>query len=205
MGEVSFFKEKLKELGKWEAAEKRMLCILLALTVYLFTSRWHGLGMVYGFVAALALAFVPGMELGDKSDLGKINWGAWLFVGACTVSYTYLDVYKRQLQDNLPLFGRWDIIDSKVTMFLLKTMQRERGGGMKANEPKKDREEVWTEILRYKKDYIDFVGERNEWDTTSKYTVKELAKLIEISEHTVRYYDKAVSYTHLDVYKRQGV
>lgn len=83
MGEVSFFKEKLKELGKWEAAEKRMLCILLALTVYLFTSRWHGLGMVYGFVAALALAFVPGMELGDKSDLGKINWGAWLFVGAC--------------------------------------------------------------------------------------------------------------------------
>lgn len=90
----------------------------------------------------------------------------------------------------MPLFGRWDIIDSKVTMFLLKTMQRERGGGMKANEPKKDREEVWNEILRYKKDYIDFVGERNEWDTTSKYTVKELAKLIEISEHTVRYYDK---------------
>lgn len=61
---------------------------------------------------------------------------------------------------------------------------------MKANEPKQDREEVWKEILKYKKDYIDFVGERNEWDTTPRYTVKELAKLIEISEHTVRYYDK---------------
>ena len=68
--------------------------------------------------------------------------------------------------------------------------KQEREAVMKANEPKQDREEVWKEILKYKKDYIDFVGEGNEWDTTPRYTVKELAKLIEISEHTVRYYDK---------------
>ncbi|MBT9774963.1 MerR family transcriptional regulator [Clostridium sp. MCC353] len=61
---------------------------------------------------------------------------------------------------------------------------------MKESGPRQDREEVWKEILKYKKDYIDFVGERNEWDATPRYTVKELAKLIEISEHTVRYYDK---------------
>lgn len=83
MGEVGFFKEKLKELGAWTGSEKRMLVILMLLTLYLFTSRWHGLKMVYGFVAALAAAFIPAMKLGDKSDLAKVNWGAWLFVGAC--------------------------------------------------------------------------------------------------------------------------
>lgn len=61
---------------------------------------------------------------------------------------------------------------------------------MEAGAAKMDREQAWEEILKYKRDYVDFVGEANEWDTTPKYTVKELSRLIEISEHTVRYYDK---------------
>lgn len=62
--------------------------------------------------------------------------------------------------------------------------------GAEENIAKMNREEAWAKILEFKRGYVSLVGEANEWDTTPHYTVKELAKLIEISEHTVRYYDK---------------
>lgn len=40
-----------------------------------------------------------------------------------------------------------------------------------------------------KKDYLMLVGKENEWDTTPRFTVIQMAKMIGISEHTVRYYE----------------
>lgn len=80
---LDLFEKKLKELGSWKARDKKMLVILIALTVYLFTSRWHGMAMVYGFVLAAVAAFIPAMDIGKPDDIPKINWGAVFFVASC--------------------------------------------------------------------------------------------------------------------------
>lgn len=80
---VDKFEEKLKALGTWKKEDKKMLVILLLLTVYLFTSRWHGMLMVYGFVFAVVIAFLPVMNIGKTEDVAKINWGAVFFVASC--------------------------------------------------------------------------------------------------------------------------
>lgn len=77
------FKTKLRQLGAWKAEDKKMLVILLALTVYLFTSRWHGQAMVYGFILAVVVSFLPVMKIGTNEDIAKLNWGAVFFVASC--------------------------------------------------------------------------------------------------------------------------
>lgn len=44
--------------------------------------------------------------------------------------------------------------------------------------------------MRAGEQYAMLVGHENEWDTTPKYTVKQMAKILKMSEHTVRYYDQ---------------
>lgn len=83
LSNVDSFKEKLAELGPWQPADKKMLLILVALTVYLFTSRWHGMAMVYGFVFAVVIAFIPALKIGEAGDVAKVNWGAVFFVASC--------------------------------------------------------------------------------------------------------------------------
>lgn len=45
------------------------------------------------------------------------------------------------------------------------------------------------ENLKRKK-YSELVGRDNEWDIEPRFTVRQMAEMIRISEHTVRYYDK---------------
>lgn len=53
-----------------------------------------------------------------------------------------------------------------------------------------EKEMSWEKIQAYAEAYTSLVGLENEFDTTPRYTVKDMAALIQISEHTVRFYDK---------------
>ena len=83
LGETTFFDEKLKELGAWTAKDKKMLVILILFILYLFTNSIHKLGMMYGFVFVITAPFLPGIEIGEAKDFGKVSWGGIFFVAAC--------------------------------------------------------------------------------------------------------------------------
>lgn len=77
------FIEKRNSLGKMTIAEWKMLIILLCLIVFLFTSQWHGIDMVYGFIFATALMCVPGIGIGKLEDIKGVNVGTLIFITAC--------------------------------------------------------------------------------------------------------------------------
>lgn len=83
LGKTDFFEEKLKELGPWTVKDKKMLVILVLFIVYLFTNSIHNLGMTYGFILVIIIPFLPGIDIGEKSDFAKVNWGGIFFVAAC--------------------------------------------------------------------------------------------------------------------------
>lgn len=83
LGKTDFFQKKLDELGPWSIQDKKMLVILILFILFLFTSSLHGLKMVYGFMLVIIIPFLPGIDVGEKSDFAKVNWGGIFFVAAC--------------------------------------------------------------------------------------------------------------------------
>ena len=55
----AFFRDELKKLGPMSVEEKKLCVVVVLLFVYLFTVKLHGLDMVYGFVAAVAVLYLP--------------------------------------------------------------------------------------------------------------------------------------------------
>ncbi len=79
----TYFKQEYNALGKMSASEGKALGVVLLLVAYLMTNDWHKLGMGWGFVIAACLFYLPGLKIGEKEDIQKVNLGLILFVGAC--------------------------------------------------------------------------------------------------------------------------
>ena len=79
----AYFKQEYNALGKMSAAEWKAAVVVILLVVYLVTNDWHKLGMGWGFVIAACLFYLPGIKIGEKEDVQKVNLGLILFVGAC--------------------------------------------------------------------------------------------------------------------------
>ncbi len=78
-----YFIEQRSALGKLTTDEKKIIVVLLALIVYLFTYQWHGLSMMYGFVVAPIILFLPGINLGTTEDVRNANYSTVVFIAAC--------------------------------------------------------------------------------------------------------------------------
>jgi len=83
LGATDFFDKKIEELGPWTAKDKKMLAILIAFIVLLFTDSIHHLGMMYAFVFVITVPFLPGIDIGEAKDFSKVSWGGVFFVAAC--------------------------------------------------------------------------------------------------------------------------
>lgn len=77
------FVEKLKELGSLTATEKKVILVLAALVIFLFTNQYHHIPMVYGFIFAPALLFMPGINAGSKQHLKEVQYPVLFFIIAC--------------------------------------------------------------------------------------------------------------------------
>ena len=80
---LDFFRGQYEQLGKITADEKKCLAVSILLIVYLFTSDFHGLDAVYGFLVAPMLLYLPGLRVGRKEDFGSINMSTLIFVASC--------------------------------------------------------------------------------------------------------------------------
>ncbi len=78
-----YFVQRQTELGGLTADEKKTTVVLIAFMLYLFTYRWHGLEMVYGFVLAPLLLYLPVFNVATKEDLMTVNFPMVVFVAGC--------------------------------------------------------------------------------------------------------------------------
>ena len=78
-----YFQSEYEKMGKMTGDEKKCLVVAVLLIVYLFTTQFHGLMEVYGFLVAPAILYFPGMSVGKKEDFGAINLSTLVFVGGC--------------------------------------------------------------------------------------------------------------------------
>lgn len=79
----AYFKEELEKLGPMSKDEIKIGVIVLVMFAYLLTNFWHGYSMLYGFVAAAVLLFVPGIQVGNKDDIKQVNFAFPIFIVAC--------------------------------------------------------------------------------------------------------------------------
>lgn len=79
----NIFEKKYRELGAMNQKEKYAVIMVLALLIYLFSTRFTNLPAAYGFMCIPLVAFLPGISLADKKTTEKINFSMVFFVSAC--------------------------------------------------------------------------------------------------------------------------
>ncbi len=78
-----YFKNELANLGPISILEKKIAAVIICMMIYLFASPIHGLPLVYGFIGACILLFLPGINAGDRNDISKIDFSFPCFLVAC--------------------------------------------------------------------------------------------------------------------------
>ncbi|MGI6227740.1 MAG: SLC13 family permease [Peptococcales bacterium] len=78
-----YFVEQQKSLGKMSNDEKKTCFILVVLVTYLLTTNIHKMDMAYGFVILPALLFFPGLKVGKKEDIQRVNYAFMIFIASC--------------------------------------------------------------------------------------------------------------------------
>lgn len=78
-----YFKQQLKDLGKMSVNDKKVLVILVILLVYLLSNRWTNWNMLYGFLLAPIICYLPGIKVGKVEHFRKINFNVIFFIVAC--------------------------------------------------------------------------------------------------------------------------
>lgn len=77
------FDEKYEQLGKMSVKEKKAVVMIVILFAYLFSTNFTGLPAAYGFMTVPYLMFIPGIEIGDSSIMGKLNFPMIFLVATC--------------------------------------------------------------------------------------------------------------------------
>ena len=77
------FDEKYEQLGKMSKKEKKAVAMIVLLFAWLFSSNFTGLSAAYVFMTIPYMRFVPGIEIGDKEIIGRINFSMIFLVAAC--------------------------------------------------------------------------------------------------------------------------
>ena len=63
--------------------DKKVLVILLVLLVYLLSNRWTHWNMLYGFLLAPIICYLPGIKVGKVEHFRKVNFNVIFFIVAC--------------------------------------------------------------------------------------------------------------------------
>lgn len=79
----AYFQQQLKDLGKMTINDKKVLVILLVLLVYLLSNRWTGWNMLYGFLLAPIICYLPGIKVAKVEHFRRINFNVIFFIVAC--------------------------------------------------------------------------------------------------------------------------
>lgn len=76
----AYFDEQAKMMGKITLSEKKCCFVLILLMLYLITSPLHQMAAAYGFMVLPWLLYLPGINVGTKKTLSRINLGLMVFI-----------------------------------------------------------------------------------------------------------------------------
>ena len=76
-----YAKMKLAEMGKITLQEKVLAVIMVLFVVFLLTTTYTGLNIVYGFLLVPIILFIAG--IGKTEDIVKVNFGVVMMIGGC--------------------------------------------------------------------------------------------------------------------------
>lgn len=79
----AYFQAEYEKLGKMTGDEKKCLTVAVLLIVFLFTTDFHKIEAVYGFLVAPALLYFPGINVAKKEDFAGVNLSTLVFVAGC--------------------------------------------------------------------------------------------------------------------------
>ena len=82
-GEKEYFEQELQRMGKMSIEEKKTAFITLLLVLFLLTNPIHGIDVAYAFLILPLLLFFPGINVGKKQALDRINISLFAFIGTC--------------------------------------------------------------------------------------------------------------------------
>lgn len=83
LGEVSYFEERLAEMGKTTQKEKANIFVLVILMIYVFTTDLHHMEIAYGFALLPWLVYLPFINGADNNTLKRMNMPMLFFVASC--------------------------------------------------------------------------------------------------------------------------
>lgn len=121
-GGKAFFRAELDKLGPMSKDEKKITAVICLLFVYLLTSQLHGMDMALGFVAAVVLLYLPGINVGTGEDVKELNFSFPIFIVACIATgnvATKLNVGWIIVDKLLPIMNTQSGILFFVTIFLI--------------------------------------------------------------------------------------
>ena len=79
----AYFVQERSKLPAMTKDEKKVLFVLLAFVVYLLTYSLHHQSMLYGFIVAPIILYLPGFRIGTKEDIVKVDYSTVFFIAAC--------------------------------------------------------------------------------------------------------------------------
>ena len=83
LGEITYFKEQLKNMGSVTRVEKANAIMLAVLLVYIFTIQIHKLDINLGFAIIPFMVYLPFVNGADSDAVKDVNYSVILFVAAC--------------------------------------------------------------------------------------------------------------------------
>ena len=116
-GGKEYFRAELEQLGPMTRDEKKLTAVILLLLVYLFTTQIHGLSMAFGFVIAVFVLYLPGINVGIAEDVKNVNFSYPIFIVACIGTgnvATQLNVGGMLVEKLMPLMN----VDNCLLFFL---------------------------------------------------------------------------------------
>ena len=78
-----YFRDEYKKLGGMSSKEKKAIVVVLALFLALITNKWHGVDAGWCFALIPLVMFFPGVNIGIKQDIEKLNFSLVVFVASC--------------------------------------------------------------------------------------------------------------------------
>jgi len=79
----SYFEEEYRKMGKLSIKEKKLAVISLGLCLFVVLESYHGIEVGWGFVAAVFLCYLPGINLGTEHSYKEANYALIIFVASC--------------------------------------------------------------------------------------------------------------------------
>ncbi|MEL7563270.1 MAG: SLC13 family permease [Dehalobacterium sp.] len=78
----SFFEEKMKNLGSISKAEKKAVVLVILFMIFMLTGSIHKIDIAWGFVFIAVAFYLPGIKIGTREDVNKIQFSMVLFITA---------------------------------------------------------------------------------------------------------------------------